>query len=166
MDYLNYNNKLIEQRLDHRYYVVYTASGTNVASAVVDTHKLPDFRFEEACIPPSGFVSDVKTFYFSTNNEEEADYLCSILNSAVLNDKIKSIQTRGKFGPRDIHRRPFEFGIPRFNPNSETHKQIAALGKKAAKDAVRLPKTSRLKMKAVIPSMKEIDKLVSQLLNA
>jgi hypothetical protein len=37
---------------------------------------------------------------------------------------------------------------------------------KATKEAANIPKTSRLKMKAAIPSMKEIDKLVFELLNA
>jgi len=45
------------------------------------------------------------------------------------------------------------------------HKQIAALSIQALKEAVSLPKMSRLKMKTAIPSMKEIDKLVKELLS-
>ena len=164
MDYVNYNNKLIRQRLDHRYYVVYTAGGTHIAAVVVDTHKLPDFCIGKTRISPTGFVPDVTTFYFSTNEPTEAHYLASILNSNVLNEKIKPHQTRGKFGPRHIHRRPFEFFIPEFNRNIKLHKKIAAYGEKAVKEAVDLPKKTRLKTKAAIPSIKEIDKLVQKLL--
>jgi len=164
MAYVNYNNKLMRQRLDHRYYVVYTAGGTHIAAVVVDTNKLPDFRVGKVRISPTGFVPDVKTFHFSTNDSKEAHYLVAILNSSVLDEKIKPHQTRGKFGPRDIHRRPFEFFIPEFNRNSKLHKKIAAYGKKAVKEAVDLPKKTRLKTKAAIPSMKKIDKLVQKLM--
>jgi hypothetical protein len=66
--------------------------------------------------------------------------------------------------PRHIHRRPFEFFIPEFDPNDDLHKKISALGEKAAKEATKLTKMSRLKIKAVIPSMKEIDRLVWELM--
>lgn len=164
MDYVNYNNKLLDQRLDLRYYVVYTASGTHIAAVAVDTQKVPDFSLGSVQISPNGFVPDVTTFYFSTNNLGEVHYLSAILNSNILDEKIKRIQTRGKFGPRHIHRRPFEFFIPEFDRDNELHKKISAAGEKATKEATKLPKMSRLKIKAAIPSMKEIDKLVLKLL--
>jgi len=77
---------------------------------------------------------------------------------------IKEHQPKGKFGPRHICRLPFEFYVARFDPRNELHRKIAALSKKAVKEAVNLPKMSRLKTKAAIPSMKEIDKLVQKLM--
>jgi len=164
MDYVNYNNKLMKQRVDHRFYVVYTAGGTNIAAAVVDTSYLPPFRIGKVDISPNGFVPDVKTFYFSTNDFYEACYLAAILNSNVLDAKIKPYQTRGKFGPRDIHRRPFEFFIPNFDPKNLLHKMIAELGKGATKEVSSLQRMSRLKVKIAIPSMKAIDRLLLELL--
>ncbi|MCJ7634291.1 SAM-dependent methyltransferase [Candidatus Bathyarchaeota archaeon] len=164
MDYVNYNNKLIDQRLDHRYYVVYTASGTHIASAMVDTNHLPDFYVEKTRVSPKGFVPDVTTFYFSTNNKKEAQFLMAILNSTVLYEKIKPQQTRGKFGPRHIHRRPFEFPIPKYDASNELHEKIALAGEKASEEAADLEKTSRLKIKNGVSSMKDIDKLVHTLL--
>jgi ABC-type transport system involved in cytochrome c biogenesis ATPase subunit len=166
MDRVNYHNGLILQKQITRYFVVYTGSGTHIAAAVVDTRRMPQLHVGNVKISPVGFVADYKTYWFGTNNEEEADYLAAILNSETLDQIIKPHQSRGKFGPRDICRLPFEFNIPQFDSNCKFHKQIAALGLKAAKEAVSLPKTSRLKMKTAIPSMKEIDKLVSELLNA
>jgi len=164
MEYVNYNNKLLDQRLDHRYYAVYTASGTHIAAVVVDSKKLPNFKIGNVHISPNGFVPDVTTFYFSTNYLEEVYYLSAILNSNVLDEKIKKIQTRGKFGPRHIHRRPFEFYIPKYNNSNIIHRSLFALGEKATDEASKLQKLSRLKMKAAIPSMKEIDLLVAELL--
>jgi methylase of polypeptide subunit release factors len=165
MDYMNYHNKLVLQKQDLKYYVVYTASGSHIAAAVVDRKKIPDFEVGRIKISPSGFVADVKTFWFGTNDVEEAHYLAAILNSDVLDQKIKPYQSKGKFGPRDICRLPFEFNIPKFDPENDLHRQIAALGAQAAKEAATLPKTSRLNMKAAIPSMKQIDELVRELLD-
>jgi len=165
MDYVNYHNKLILQKQNIDYFVVYTGSGTHIAAAVVDAEKIPKVQVGSVRISPSGFVADYKTYWFGTMDEEEAYYLASILNSEVLDQMIKPHQSRGKFGPRDIGRLPFEFNIPQFDSDNGLHKQIAALGLKAAKEAANLPKTSRLKMKAMISSMKEIDCLVFKLLN-
>jgi len=164
MQYVNYHNKLIMQKQNLRYYVIYTASGTHIAATVVDTKKIPNLQIGNATISPVGFVADYTTFWFGTNNEEEAHYLAAILNSNILDQMIKKHQPKGKFGPRHITRLPFEFNVPIFDPEDQFHRQIAAMGLKATKEAANLPKMSRLKIKAVIPSMKKIDKLVSELL--
>lgn len=165
MDRVNYHNLLTLQRQDHRYYVVYTASGTHIAAAVVDTKRVPRLHVGKAKISPTGFVADYKSYWFGTNDFEEAHYLAAVLNSNVIDKMIKPHQSRGKFGPRDICRLPFEFNVPKFGPQNLLHKQIAALSIQASKEAVSLPKMSRLKMKDAIPSMKEIDKLVKELLS-
>jgi hypothetical protein len=164
MDYVNYNNKLLDQRLDHRYYVVYTAGGTHIASVVVDSRKLPIFLAGNVKIPSTGFIPDVTTFYYSTNREEEAHYLNAILNSNILDDMIKPHQTRGKFGPRHIHRRPFEFFIPEFDNTQKLHKLIAINGRNAENEAISLPKMSRHKTKKNLRVMKDINDLTAKLL--
>jgi hypothetical protein len=166
MDRVNYHNLLILQPQNLRYFVVYTASGTHIAAAVVDTKKAPDLQIGKAKISPSGFVADYKSYWFGTNDAEEAFYLAALLNSDVIDQMIKPYQSRGKFGPRDIGRLPFEFNLPQFDPEKKLHKQIAALGLKATQEAADLPKMSRLKIKAAIPLMKEINKLFLQLLES
>jgi type I restriction-modification system DNA methylase subunit len=165
MDYVNYHGKLILQRQNLNYYVVYTASGTHIAATVVNIERLPNLKIGKANIHPSGFIADYTTFWYGTNDIREAYYLAAILNSNVLDQKIKKHQPKGKFGPRHICRLPFEFNIPQFDPNRKFHKKIAMLGLRATIQASKMPKTSRLKMKAVIPAMKTIDALVLQLLS-
>jgi hypothetical protein len=165
MDYVNYHNKLTLQRQNHRYYVIQTASGSNIAAAVVDTEKIPRLTIGKAEIGPKGFIADYKTFWFSTSVRDEAYYLVAILNSNVLDERIKQYQSRGKFGPRDICRLPFEQNIPEFDPKNELHTQIAMAGLEASTEAAKVEKTSRVKTKAAIPSMKKIDRLVLELLN-
>jgi hypothetical protein len=165
MDYVNYHNKLTLQRQNHKYYLIQTASGSNIAAAVVDTEKIPPLAIGKAEIVPKGFVADYKTFWFSTSVRDEAYYLAAILNSNVLDERIKQYQSRGKWGPRDICRLPFEQNIPQFDPNNELHKQLAIAGLEASTEAAKVEKTSRTKTKAAIPSMKKIDRLVLELLD-
>jgi len=165
MDRVNYHALLTLQKQNLRYLVVYTASGTHIAAAVVDTKSLPDLQVGNARISPSGFIVDYTTFWFGTNHVGEAFYLAAILNSNVLDQMIKKHQPKGKFGPRHICRLPFEFNVPQFDPKNQLHKHIATLGIKATKEAASLPKMSRLKMKSAIPSMKEIDNVVLELLS-
>jgi hypothetical protein len=163
MDYVNYHGKLLLQPQNTRYFVVYTGSGTHIAVAVVDTQRLPDLHSGETRIPAKGFVVDYTTYWLATNDVNEAYYLVTILNSDALDLKIKQYQSRGKWGPRHICRLPFEINLPAFDSQNALHKQIAALGAKATNEASSIPKMSRLQMKSAIPSMKEIDKLVSEL---
>ena len=165
MDYVNYHNKLTLQKQNLRYYVIQTSSGSNIAAAVVDTFKIPKILIGKTEIIPKGFIADYKTYWLGTNDFEEASYLAAILNSNVLDEIIKKYQTRGKWGPRDICRLPFEQNIPQFDRNNELHRQIALAGTEAAKEAKAVEKTSRTKTKKAIPSIQKIDKLVSELLN-
>ena len=85
--------------------------------------------------------------------------------SNVLDERIKQYQSRGKFGPRDICRLPFEQNIPEFDSKNELHTQIAMVGLEASAEAAKVEKTSRVKTRVAIPSMKKIDRLVLELLN-
>jgi hypothetical protein len=165
MDRVNYHNGLLLQKQNIRYFVIYTGSGTHIAAAVIDSRTLPDLDIGKTKISPSGFVADYKTYWFGTNNADEAYYIAAILNSQTLDQMIKPHQSRGKFGPRDICRLPFELNFPQYDPKNKTHKEIASLGLKATKEAAKLPRVSRSKMKAAIPTMKDIDRLVPRLMS-
>ena len=80
----------------------------------------------------NGFIAESKTYLFETNSADEAHYLSAILNSKVIDDKIKPFQTRGLWGARDIHRRPLLFPIPKFDPKNSNHLELAKLGKKCS----------------------------------
>jgi type I restriction-modification system DNA methylase subunit len=163
MDRVNYHNGLTLQK-QKRFFVIYTSSGTHIAAAVMDTQNIKSMKVGNAKIRINGFIADYKTYWFATNDKQEANYLAAILNSNTLDQMIKPHQSRGKFGPRDICRLPFEFNIPQFDESKQLHKQIAVLGVKATKEATKLSKTSRLKLKILLPQMKDIDKKVRTLL--
>ena len=129
LDRLNYNNLLTIQKPSKRYAALYNATGTNLVSCVIDKSSLPYFMANGEEIKPKGFIVDVKTWFFETENETEAYYVCAIFNSEIINELIKPLQPRGLFGARAIHRRPLLFPIPKFSGNSDMHLKLADIGR-------------------------------------
>lgn len=169
LERLDYNSLLTIQNPHKRYVVLYNTSGTNLVSCSIDRQTLPAFQVLETKISPKGFIAESVTYFYETDDYMEANYLCAILNSQVLNDGIKPLQPRGLFGERHIHRRPFNFPIPKFNKNNKLHTKLADLGRKChakvaslkftKKSTAGLRKEARETIKKEIA---EIDKLVSQ----
>ena len=123
-DYLNWLNKLTDQNLNIRYLVLYTASAKDAHALVFDRQSL-DFEF----------LAESKTYVYYTNNKQEADYLSAMLNSSIPNKQIKDFQTRGLFGPRDIHKKILDVYFPEFNAHNKLHLQLSELGKLCAEKA-------------------------------
>ncbi len=170
ISWVNYNNKLQYQNPLKRFVVIYNAGGKNIASCVVDKQNLPEFRVLKAKIKPKGFIADIKTWFYETNSEDEAHYLCVILNSDVINELIKPIQTKGSFGERDIHRRPLMFPIPQFDENDEKHLRLAELSKichekisKIQFKSKSIGKRREEARKAVKEELKEINEIINEL---
>ncbi|HVB21749.1 MAG TPA: N-6 DNA methylase [Ktedonobacteraceae bacterium] len=166
--WFNYQNKLLTQSPEPGYLVLYGATGSNLAAAVVDTHNLPVVNGAE----PKAFVVDHKTYWYRSPTLEEAHFLCALLNAPCINEAIKEHQTRGLFGERDIHRRPFEVcAIPQFDAQNLDHLQLAELSQMAhsavfdlhvsSGGVVAIRKQARL---AVNSYLKQIDESAKQLL--
>src|SRR5262249_22895917 len=47
-------------------------------------------------------------------------------------EKIKDFQSRGLFGPRDIHKTIVKLPFPRYNSQDQLHKNLSELGRKCA----------------------------------
>ncbi|MCL1943043.1 MAG: N-6 DNA methylase [Candidatus Azobacteroides sp.] len=125
-DYLNWLNKLTDQNLNVRYLVLYNASAKDANALVFDRQSL-DYDFE--------FIVESKTYVYYTDNKQEADYLATILNSSIPNKRIKDFQTRGLFGPRDIHKKILDVYFPKFNNSDQQHLRLAEWGKRCAEKA-------------------------------
>jgi len=152
--WLDYRKKLTRQNPKARFRVVYPASATYLVSCVID-RRLESLlvKVDETSLPLRNLVSDITTYYYDTNSEEEAHYLCSVLNSKIIDEIIKPMQSRGQFGPRDFHKKPLELTIPKYDPLNPIHKKLSKLGKKAAKIiSSQLPKImDKYKAKVLMP---------------
>ncbi|NVM46900.1 MAG: N-6 DNA methylase [Candidatus Lokiarchaeota archaeon] len=109
---LNYWNKLTKQVSNKQYIVVYNASGSRLKSAVIDN--------EEKAI-----VICSENYYYSTASQNEAYYLSAIFNSPIFSKNIKIIKSS-----RHIHKRPFSFPIPPYDPENELHRTLAKKSQK------------------------------------
>jgi hypothetical protein len=164
---LNYQHLLTSQRLAGHYTALYNRAGTNLASSVVSEACTEDMELSVA-----GFVADTDTYAYQTKNETEAHYLCAFLNADYVNKAIKPFQTRGAWGERDIHRRPFEYvPIPRFDPKDEKHQKLAELSKQCHEKVAKLALTGKsigsLRNKVrqhLKEELADIDKLVKEAL--
>lgn len=126
---LNYRNKIITQNPKSPYKVIYNASGTNIASCVLELASFDGFVYDRIT---NGFIVDHKTYYYDTDSRDEAHYLCAILNAPCVNEAIKAYQSQGLFGERDIHRTPFEAcAIPPFDLQNPDHLELTRLSKEA-----------------------------------
>ena len=126
--WLNYANKLTQQDPRAKYRVIYNTSGTYLASAVVENKKL-HIEINGTKIRLNGIIIDCTLYGYETNNEDEAYYLSAILNSGIIDEAIKPAQARGLFGPRHIHKKPFEISIPKFSSRKGIHRELSRLGK-------------------------------------
>ena len=126
---MDYQGLLKSQNPRTKYILLYAASGTNLASCVIDRTNIPPFKLGAQSLQPTMFVVDKKSWYFASDSLDEAHYLCALLNSPMVNESIKPLQTRGLFGERDIHRRPFLLSIPRFDEKNKVHLNLSELSR-------------------------------------
>jgi len=127
---LNYQNGLTKQDPKFRYKVVYLRSGKNLAASVIFDEQY-ELEASDGSVRVNGVIIDSTLYFYQTDDVDEADYLAAVLNSNVLNDLIKPMQSKGAFGERDIHKKPLEFPIPGYNPENPVHRELSGLGRKA-----------------------------------
>jgi len=172
LDRLNYNSLLTIQRPNNKYTVLYNATGTNIVSFVVDNTKIRKITNNGYKLYVKDLIIEVKTWFYETDNEKEAHYLCAVFNSNLLNLKIKPLQPRGLGGARAIHRRPLLFPIPKFDENNDLHlklvdisiqcHKIIADSQYKAKNSNGLRNVIREKLKS---ELDQIDSIVEKLID-
>lgn len=164
---LDYNATLTNQIINYKYVLLYNTSGSNLTAALY----FPNKNSEQIKI--NGFAADAKTYYFYPKNIREGHYLCAMLNSDIVNERIKAYQPQGLYGERDIHRRPFEVcPIPPFDSDDPEHKRLVELGRECQKIMKKYaPKmegrlgNKRLEAKKIISvQITEINKIVASIL--
>lgn len=100
--------------------VVYTASGNTLAASLI--------RDADAVI-------EHKLYWCPVSSEAEGHYLCAIINSVMVLERVKPLQALGLFGGRDWDKNIFAAVFPTFDPANDLHAKIAGLGERAEKVA-------------------------------
>lgn len=120
---IDYQKLLTQQFPTAKIRVVYSTSGTYLASAVIDDQTL---------------LCDTKTYWIPVSSLDEGHYLSAILNSDTLRDRFAHLQPMGKFGTRDFHRLPLCPPTPLYDPESEIHHSLSQIYKDASTRVVAL----------------------------
>jgi len=175
-EWLDYQGKLSSQTDKKKFKVLYNTSGTYLVSCVVENRPI-ELSYLQAKIKVKGVIADWTTYWFETDNEDEAYYLCACLNSPIIDEQIKPMQAKGAFGERHIVKKPLEFPIPKFDVKNASHKELSKLGRTCSERVERaIPALAgkyssvgiiRREIKNLLKDeLEQMDKLVRKILKA
>jgi len=120
---------------------------SDIVGAVISQAKTP-FGYKK-------IIPTDTTALFSTEDINEAHYLCAIINSTVVRDFIKSYSSAGRgFGAPSVMD---PVGINKFNIKNTTHKKLSELSKTLHKLKAKSEDTKILQLE------KQVDQLVYKL---
>jgi hypothetical protein len=167
--WLDYMRKLSSQHPTGYHTLIYNTSGTNISSCVVSHRE----GIGIMGLATSGFVTEWTIYFLQTKVEEEAQFLCSFLNSSYVDRAIKPYQPKGDWGERHVSRTPFEaVPIPIFDPKDENHLKLAKLSKECHQKVAQLTLEGKnignlrgKVRKALANELAEIDRIVRDILS-
>jgi hypothetical protein len=75
-------------------------------------------------------VIEHKLYWATAATEDEALYLCAVLNSPRVTEQVRPLMSYGK-DERDIDKAVWRLPIPLYDPANEQHRRLAELGRRA-----------------------------------
>jgi len=106
-----------------RYRVVWKRMAARMSAVVLSNTRTP--------FGTKPLISTDTTSFFTARSREEADYLCGLLNSDLLESYIQSFSSAGRgFGSPSVMS---NIAIPKFDPGNKTHLSLARLSREAHK---------------------------------
>lgn len=127
LDRIDFHGQLSSQLPVAPLRVVYTKTGNKLAAAIVrDPRAIIDFSL----------------YWARVSTESEARYLCAVLNSGTLLERVKPLQTLGLYGARHFDKYVFLIPFPKYDNTNELHVELAALGAKAEELAAQVDVSS------------------------
>jgi hypothetical protein len=155
---LDYHGKLsVQLPFKNTPRVVYAKSGMYLAAARLDDPTI---------------LVDHKLYWSHVAGDDEARYLCAILNAAVTTARVRPLMSYGK-DERDIDKFVWRLPIPRYDPTDPEHRTLAALARDVESIITALPlpdahfTTLRRRIRltlAAVPAAQRIEQSVARLL--
>ncbi|MFH2004827.1 MAG: N-6 DNA methylase, partial [Bacteroidota bacterium] len=102
-----------------RYKVVWKRMANDIVATVVSQYKTP-FGYKT-------IIATDTTSLFAFDNENDAHYVCAIINSTLVRSFIKSYSSAGRgFGAPSVME---HVGVPKFNPQNKLHQDLSKSSK-------------------------------------
>lgn len=120
---VNWQGKLDRQYPATPYRVVYSKSGSVLASAIVTDERA---------------VIDHKLYWANCGSLDEARYLTGLMNSTTLLTHIQHLQSQGQFGARDFDTYVFHAPYGLYDPSDALHTNLVHLVERAERVAARV----------------------------
>lgn len=109
---LDYNKNLTRQNPRSDTILLYNSAGRSyLVSCLIETSDI------KKCT--AGFIADSSTYYHYPRTIDEGKYLCAVLNSRYMFECISHVKSS-----INIHKTPWEFDVPKFDPNNADHKRL------------------------------------------
>jgi hypothetical protein len=112
---LDYHRELSRQFPTQAQRVVYTKSGMHLAAARIVNRRA---------------VIDHKLYWATVVDDEEASYLCAILNASKITQLVRPLMSYGK-DERDIDKHVWKLPIPEYDRTTALHCELGRLGREA-----------------------------------
>lgn len=127
LDRIDFHGQLSAQLSAAPHRVYYTASGNTLAAARVATDEV---------------IAEHVLYWAPVSSVEEAHYLCAVLNSQVVLDRAKPLQSLGLFGARHFDKLVFHVPIPTYDGSNKVHHALVDLAAKAELEAAKVDITT------------------------
>lgn len=116
----------------------------------------------KSCVLKEPYIIDTSVYYIIPDSEDEAYYLTAYLNSDIITENVQLIGSTGQSGTlRNIHKTPLKFGLKKYDPSNETHKQLADLGRQAERLVIDLIEKDKIEQNQQL-SRRSIQNIILQ----
>ena len=112
LEQLDYHGKFAQQHPIPRHRIVYNSSGMHLCATRVSD--------------PRALIEN-KLLWATSASDEEALFLCSILNTAVMTELVRPHMSYGK-DERDFVKHVWQVPVPQYDPANDLHAALAAKG--------------------------------------
>ena len=116
LDRIDFHGQLTAQLPIAPVRVAYTKAGNTLAAAIIRDHEA---------------IIDHKLYWSPASSEAESHYLCAVLNSKTVLDRVKPLQALGLFKGRDWDKNVFAAPFPIYDNTNDLHLSLSGLGCRA-----------------------------------
>jgi hypothetical protein len=128
--WLDYRHKLTTQNPQAAYRVIYPDINRLMLATAIHADRPIFLRIAEQEIRLAGHVTDYVNYSYETDNEDEAYFICSVLNSFVVDALLRPFRRKEQGGHPHVTKKIFDVApIPQFDPAQAEHRRLAELGK-------------------------------------
>lgn len=134
-----HRNRTLADRLDHVRALTAQLdwrAGVEADQAVRLVYASSGHPTAAICDDPDVIVEN-SLYWTATTTRDEALYLCGIINSRSLRDRVAPYMPRGQYGPRHLHTHLWKLPIPSYAATQDTHIELSRAAADAANEAAR-----------------------------